>query len=140
MTTTTSTKYPENSLIKSDSLGRVRVGKEQREKLLNAFECSSLSGVKFAELHGIKYQTFATWVQKRRREPSDPQHDFAKSPEQLIESLVELEIPSLSRDSVTSNRELVVEHASGLRLTISDSSQAELAAALFNKLNRQSQC
>lgn len=137
MTTMTSTKASGNTLIKADSIGRVRVGKEHREKLLNAFECSSLSGVKFAELHGIKYQTFATWVQKRRSEPGDVS---SKSPEKLMESLIELDIPAPSQAPPVRSTNLVAEHTSGVRVTISDSTQAELAAALFNKLNRQSQC
>jgi len=47
-------------------MGRLRITKEQRETLLDAFVSSGLSGTRFAATHGIKYQTFATWVQKRR--------------------------------------------------------------------------
>lgn len=43
---------------------------------LDEFERSGLSGCKFAELAGFRYQTFATWVQKRRakmaRSPNCP--------------------------------------------------------------------
>ena len=35
--------------------------------VLDEFERSGLSGTKFAAVAGIKYQTFASWVQKRRR-------------------------------------------------------------------------
>jgi hypothetical protein len=35
---------------------------------LEEFERSRLSGWKFASLVGIKYQTFAAWVAKRKRE------------------------------------------------------------------------
>ena len=43
---------------------------EQREALLDAFERSGQSGVVFCRQHGLKYPTFATWVQKRKKQPS----------------------------------------------------------------------
>ena len=51
----------------TDARGRVRVPEERREALLDEFEQSGLSGVKFAQLAGVKYPTFALWVQKRRK-------------------------------------------------------------------------
>jgi hypothetical protein len=48
--------------------GRVRTPLAQRNALLNAFERSGLSGMKFAALHGVKYPSFANWVQQRRRQ------------------------------------------------------------------------
>src|SRR6476469_3229415 len=57
----------EAEVLKVDTRGRVRVPVERREALLDEFERSGLSGVKFAKLVGVKYPTFALWVQKRRR-------------------------------------------------------------------------
>ena len=57
-------------LIHSDRRGRVLVSLEQREALLDAFERSGQSGVAFCRQHGLKYPTFATWVQKRKRQPA----------------------------------------------------------------------
>ena len=54
-------------LLKTDVRGRVRVPNERREELLNEFEKSGLSGPKFAAMIGVKYQTFAWWVQQRRQ-------------------------------------------------------------------------
>jgi hypothetical protein len=56
------------AIIKTDVLGRVKTPAARREQLLDEFERSGLSGCKFAELAGIKYSTFATWGQKRRRQ------------------------------------------------------------------------
>ena len=68
MTTTTSTDENSGSLIlKTDSRERVRTPAHRREALLDEFEKSGLSGAQFAALSGIKYQTFANWVQQRRR-------------------------------------------------------------------------
>lgn len=54
-------------VLKTDVLGRVKTSKVQRERLLNEFERSGLSGTKFAAVAGVNYQTFASWLQKRRR-------------------------------------------------------------------------
>jgi len=60
-------------LLKMDLLGRVKIPPTRREQLLVEFERSGTSGQMFAELVGVKYQTFATWVQQRkhRRAPAD---------------------------------------------------------------------
>ena len=58
----------DEAILKTDVLGRVRTPRERREHLLDEFERSGLSGKKFAALAGIKYPTFATWAQKRRRQ------------------------------------------------------------------------
>ena len=60
MTSTTSlvpTAEPEPSVVKSHVLGRVQRTPEQRERILNEYERSGLSGPKFAALCGVKYQT-----------------------------------------------------------------------------------
>ena len=54
-------------ILKRDRLGRVRTPLAQREDLLDAFERSGLSGMKFAALHGVKYPSFAHWVRQRKR-------------------------------------------------------------------------
>jgi len=68
----TSTSNEEQALIlKTDALGRVRMPKDRREAILDAFERSGMSGQAFATRIGVKYPTFATWVQKRRRSRGD---------------------------------------------------------------------
>ena len=57
----------DQKLMTTDARGRVRVPVERREALLDEFERSGLSGVKFAQMVGVKYPTFALWVQKRRK-------------------------------------------------------------------------
>jgi hypothetical protein len=58
---------PEPVILKTDGRGRVRTPLAQREALLDGFERSGLSGMKFAALHGVKYPSFANWVQQRKR-------------------------------------------------------------------------
>ena len=57
-----------DGVLKTDRLGRVKTKRERREALLDEHERSGMSGQAFAGHYGLKYQTFATWVQKRRRE------------------------------------------------------------------------
>jgi transposase len=57
-----------DEVLKTDGLGRVKTPKERREALLDEFERGGMSGTKFAEFVGVKYQTFASWRQKRRRQ------------------------------------------------------------------------
>lgn len=66
----TDSSYDEESaaqVLKTDVLGRVKTSRAQRERLLDEFERSGLSGTKFAAVAGVNYQTFASWMQKRRQ-------------------------------------------------------------------------
>ena len=136
MTTTT----PESPPLKTDALGRIHVYPEHREALLDAFEKSSLSGIKFAAAHGIKYTTFANWVQKRRRERSQYEPRSEPAPTALIESLVELDLPVAHKprpEAPLHDQEggLHIHHASGIRMNICNSEHAKLAAILIAQLN-----
>jgi len=65
---------PVSTVLKTDGRGRVRTPPAQREALLDEFERSGLSGMRFAALHGVKYPSFANWVQgRRRRRAAEPQ-------------------------------------------------------------------
>ena len=55
-------------LVKQDSRGRVRYGRERREELLEEFERSGMSAAGFARLSGVHYTTFAGWVHRRKQE------------------------------------------------------------------------
>lgn len=57
-----------SALIRSDRSGRLLIRAEQRTAILEAFDASSLSGMAFCRQHGLSYSTFATWVQRRRKE------------------------------------------------------------------------
>lgn len=63
----TSTDSKSEQLLKLDSLGRVRTSPAKRDEILDAFEASGMSGASFAKQHGIRYSTFAYWVQRRRK-------------------------------------------------------------------------
>ena len=125
-------------LLKTDALGRVRTTREQREAILDAFETGALSGPEFAQVHGINYQTFATWRQKRRRLRGD--YDETKSP--VKSSAMELTLAEVVLEnpppveSKQGNNGLRVELPGGATLVIDDAGQAAMAAELIRLVNQ----
>src|SRR2546421_114330 len=67
-----------------DTKGRVRTSKEQRRVILAEFERSGVSAAQFAQRTGLKYSTFAAWVQRYRR----TKRPGLKSPVRLLEAVV----------------------------------------------------
>jgi hypothetical protein len=124
----------DEAVLKSDELGRVRTPPERREQLLDEFECSGLSGVKFAALTGIKYQTFAAWLAKRRRQRGPAANVPAKSVDSMrwLEAVVE----QAQNCSAQPHKGLVLELPGGGRTQIGDGAQAVLAAALLRALEK----
>ena len=61
-------KSDEEQLLKVDVSGRGWTFRQRREALLDEFERSGTSAARFAALTGVKYPTFASWVQMRRRQ------------------------------------------------------------------------
>jgi hypothetical protein len=108
--------------LKRDVLGRVTLPASQREALLDEFERSGMKGLPFAQLVGIHYQTFASWIQKRRRARGDyaalakpipqlievcaPQKKHAHKALRLVEAVVPVEavaVPDLHENATLSS-------------------------------------
>jgi hypothetical protein len=119
-------------VLKQDVLGRVQTPKARREQLLDEFERSGLPGLKFAELAGIKYPTFATWAQKRRRQRGA--YPAVKGPKQLrwLEAVVEEGQSRADKNPLP----LVLALPGGTKVQISDAKQAGLAAVLLRALEK----
>jgi hypothetical protein len=136
MTTTNDTTEAAAVVVfKQDGLGRVRMPAARREQLLDEFERSGLSGKGFAALAGIKYQTFATWAQKRRRQREA--EVIAKVPPAAAEKVNWLEaVVEQARDPVVKAGEsgLVLKLPGGAWVEISDVKQVLLATALVRAL------
>lgn len=135
MTSTTSlvpTAEPEPSLIKSDVLGRVQRTPEQRERILNEYERSGLSGPKFAALCGVKYQTFAGWLARRKSQgqthPKRQQYPKAPTQVQWLEGAVQ--------SAAVSRSGLLLQLPGGVRAQISSEGHIALAAALVRALEK----
>ena len=79
-----------------DRRGRVNWPRERREQLLDEYEKSGLSQAAFARREGVRYPTFAHWVQERRRGTStaSPGRRPAVSPR-----FVEVGVPAAASSS-----------------------------------------
>ena len=108
----------------ADTRGRLRASKEQRRVILAEFERSGLSAVAFAQRTGLKYSTFAAWVQRYRR----TKHPVRKSPLRLLEAVAAQPAPVAVP--------LQVQLPGGARLEISEARQISLAAALLGALEK----
>lgn len=117
----------EAEILKTDKLRRVKTPAARRESLLDEFERSGLSGQEFATLAGIKYQTFATWVQKRRRQKTGAERVKAGDPVRWLETVVAAAQNSGGKKLAV----MVVQLPGGARVEVADEKQAVLAAALL---------
>jgi hypothetical protein len=129
---TNTTGSLEAPLLKTDALGRMRTPAARREQLLDEFERSGASGVQFAKLTGLKYQTLATWVQQRkRRRAVSTKRKTPKAPAAKVRWL-EATVGKVTDHC--SGSSLPVQLPGGARVEISCSKQIPLAAALLRAL------
>jgi transposase-like protein len=115
-------------VIKSDRRGRLRFTPGQRAAMLEAYDASGLSGPKFAQLHGINYQTFAAWVQRRKRQAAPAPTGGG------LFTLLEAAVDGRPE------RGLEVVLPGGARLLIDSRAHLELAAALIRQLQSPQPC
>ena len=109
--------------VTMDTRGRVRTSKEQRRVILTEFESSGISAAQFARRIGVKYSTFAGWVQRYRR----TKRPGAKPPVRLLEAVVA---------STPLSSPLQVQLPGGARLELREASQVPLVAALVRALEK----
>ena len=122
---TDSDENQRNQLLKTDRRGRVRSTQQQRDAVLDAYEASGLSGPDFSRVHGINYQTFATWRQKRREQRES---EAAKALGQQAITLVEV------TPAKQTAHYLRIELPGGARVEINSDHQTRLAAQLLAEL------
>jgi hypothetical protein len=110
---------------------------ERRDALLDEFERSGLSGVKFAALVGVKYPTFALWAQKRRKVQEDSARGSAEGehpapsparPIRLFEALTDASHGGGSAASLT------IDLPGGARMRLESPAQLRLTAELLRLL------
>ena len=108
--------------IRMDCRGRVRISTEQRRLLLAEFERSGLSVVQFAKRTGLKYSTFAAWIQRygRKRRPA------LKSAVRLLEAVV----------APKGTACLQVQLPGGAKMELHELGQVALAVALVRALEK----
>ena len=119
LASSSATKLP----VTLDTQGRVRTSREQRRVILAEFERSGMSAAQFVRRTGLKYSTFAYWVQHYRR----PKRPARKAPLRLLEAVLSPATPATA---------LTVLLPGGARLEIRESGQVPLAAALVHALEK----
>ncbi|MCC6356139.1 MAG: hypothetical protein IT577_19805 [Verrucomicrobiae bacterium] len=124
---------PEVGILKSDTRGRVQYSAEHRQRVLEEFGRSGMSGAKFAQYAWVKYSTFANWVLRRRRGEgcASAKGEAGKGAMQLVEAVV-----GRREDGEPVLGGLELELAGGIRLRIRDRGQLKLAAALLRELGQ----
>ncbi|MDP9115030.1 MAG: IS66 family insertion sequence element accessory protein TnpB [Acidobacteriota bacterium] len=135
MTNTTELTTAE-PLLRTDALGRVRTPVERREMLLDEFEKSGVSGKKFAAMTGVGYQTFASWIQKRRRARGDYQKMRDGGAAGCPKKLQWVEAVLGGGGGKPGGKVLRLELPGGVRLEIADEEQAILAGKLIREIGR----
>jgi transposase len=125
-------------ILRVDCFGRVTTTRERREALLAEFDRSGISGQRFAKWAGIKYPTWASWVQKRRKEagktPSSKTRP-KKNKVHWLEAVVTKNTPA--QESATSKTVgIIVQGPGGVRIEVCDAKQVGLAVQLLRELKR----
>lgn len=120
-------------VLKQDAAGRVWTPPERREAVLDEFERSGLPAAQFAARIGVKYPTFAHWVQKRRQARGEASVRAVARP--IVAPLtgwVEATVEGVMEEPKSV---LVVPLPGGVRLEVSNAMQAKLAACLLRALS-----
>ena len=140
----TTTNGLTDGIIKLDTRGRMRTTRERREALLAEFDRSGMSGQKFAAWAGIKYSTWANWVQQRRKKQGACAPNETKPGEDTPNNVRWLEAvlgASTERASVKSKTGVLIVHGpGGVRLELSDEKQVVWAARLLREWTGKPGC
>jgi hypothetical protein len=120
------------AILRTDATGRVRTPVARREQLLDEYERSGLSGTKFAALAGIKYQTFAAWAARRRKQ------GVAQAPAKPADAVRWLEavVQEAQGPAAHGASTLMIRLPGGTQLEVADLKQVPLAAALLRLLEK----
>lgn len=120
----------EEIILKSDTIGRVRMPKDKRELILDRFEESGMTGLAFAKHVGVKYPTFASWIQKRRR---DREERPASGPKEAQTSISLFEAV-LDQHPISTACGLELISVGGTRIRLERSEQIPMAVTLLRQL------
>lgn len=125
-------------ILKTDKRGHVRMPTERREELLAEFDRSGLTLTRFAELAGVRYSTFATWLQQRRnkRAASQEKEKVTPKPVQFAEALVD----GTLQPAPSVGCALKVALPGGAHLVLTEAAHISLAVQLLNALQESRPC
>ena len=117
-----------SEILKVDEVGRVRTPPEKREAMLAEYERSGMTGAQFARFVGVRYSTLMYWLQKRRKGAGQGEQAACTRKERprWLEARVEGE--------VAQSEKMVVEMAGGVRMLVSNRTQAALAGEVLRAI------
>jgi transposase-like protein len=119
--------------LRADTKGRVRTPRERREQLLDEFEQTGASAAAFARIIGVRYSTFAAWVNRRKKlGRASERAQLAQPLARFVEATPSVEALEAARD-----RGLRVGLPGGGEVMISSPREVELAAELLRALERK---
>lgn len=128
--------------MKRDAVGRVSYTEQQREAMLDEFERSGLKGAQFALAAGVKYQTFAHWLQQRRHARggyATAGRAAERAPALRLVEAVVAGVPAVAATGRPSAAmvagPLEVHLPCGSKLLVASTAQVELAAQLLKALH-----
>lgn len=126
-------------ILKTDERGRVRTTRARRQELLEEFDRSGLAAPKFAALTGLKYQTLAGWLQRRRKERDEVAPVVTPGQEskvQWLETVMEkAQVPPTARACP-----LVVRLPSGAVIEVAHAAHAALVGEVLRSWERAGAC
>jgi hypothetical protein len=118
------------------------VPSERQNELLDEFERSGISAMRFAKMAGVNYATFANWRHKRRKGRAEgqataqgamAQEDMvgASRPVRLFEAFMEP-----GRGAAACSGGLMIELLGGARMVVESPAQLRMAAELIGMLGQ----
>jgi hypothetical protein len=129
----------DGQILKRDAAGRVRTPREHREAILREFDQSGMSGQKFAKWAGIKYTTFANWLQQRRKQRQAPTGAKVTDDVRWVEAVVGNR-PRQKPGMKPAATGLIVHGPGGVRIEIHEEKQVDWAAKLLRHLGVSGPC
>lgn len=123
------------SVLKTDQIGRLRYTPEQKKTMVDAYRASGLSAPRFAAHHGVNYQTLVSWIKKDKQSSTSTRPD--SSPPSFF-SLVPAVIEGGANSSAGEAMEILLP--GGARLSITSANHVALAAALIRQLEPARPC
>lgn len=107
------------------------MSRERREAILDEFEKSGMAGAAFAKMIGVKYQTFASWTQKRRKARGQAACGAGGTKAPVVK-LVEAIVGAASCEVAV----LTIELPGGARVKVASAEQMELVCRFLATLSK----
>ena len=125
-------------ILSQDVRGRVLITRERRESLLEEYDRSGMSGVRFAKYVGIKYTTLAYWLKRRRghraREKLLIKAEVDTEPGRSSGTWIEAVVDKNGSAARAPAGALRIYFAAGAYCQISTTAEVALAAELLGRL------